>query len=103
LHLGFEGYRAIALDDLKNARVFSRALEKSGYFTVLSDIHRPATGSSGLIKGVVGFDEEDVEVCVTLVFYHLLSFSMGFQRLELYLWPSGGLFPLFRRVPEEEP
>ncbi|KAF8631413.1 hypothetical protein AX17_005091 [Amanita inopinata Kibby_2008] len=40
LHLGFEGYRAIALDNLKNARMLSRALEKSGYFAVLSDIHR---------------------------------------------------------------
>jgi glutamate decarboxylase len=42
LHLGFEGYRDIGLDDLKNARMLSRALEKSGYYTVLSDIHRKA-------------------------------------------------------------
>ncbi|KAG6828666.1 hypothetical protein H0H92_007081 [Tricholoma furcatifolium] len=40
LHLGFEGYRAVALDDLKNARLLSRALEASKYYTVLSDIHR---------------------------------------------------------------
>jgi glutamate decarboxylase len=40
LHLGFEGYRAIGLDDMKNARMLSRALEKSGYYTVLSDVHR---------------------------------------------------------------
>ena len=42
LHLGFEGYRAIGLADLKNARMLSRALEKSGYYTVLSDVHRKA-------------------------------------------------------------
>ena len=58
IHLGFEGYRAVALDDLKNARLLSRALEKSEYYTVLSDIHRKAD------KGVGGNDD-DVEVCPT--------------------------------------
>jgi glutamate decarboxylase len=62
LHLGFQGYRAVAIDDLKNARLLSRALEKSGYYHVLSDIHRPR--GSVLIhnaKDVVGYNEEDVE------------------------------------------
>ncbi|KAI0312733.1 glutamate decarboxylase [Amylostereum chailletii] len=45
LHLGFEGYRNIALADLKNARTLSRALERSGYYEVLSDIHRPVSPS----------------------------------------------------------
>jgi glutamate decarboxylase len=54
LSLGFEGYRNIALSDLKNARTLSRALEKTGFFTVLSDIHRPKSSHSG--------DESDVEV-----------------------------------------
>ena len=40
LHLGFEGYRNIALVDMQNARTLSRALERTGYFHVLSDIHR---------------------------------------------------------------
>ncbi|KAF5331067.1 hypothetical protein D9619_005931 [Psilocybe cf. subviscida] len=40
LHLGFEGYRSVGLADMKNARLLSRALERTGYFTVLSDIHR---------------------------------------------------------------
>jgi glutamate decarboxylase len=53
LSLGFEGYRNIALSDLKNARTLSRALEKTGFFTVLSDIHRPKSSHSG--------DENDVE------------------------------------------
>ena len=57
LHLGFEGYRAIGLDDLKNARMLSRALEKSGYYTVLSDIHRKADSPE-----LVEIADADVEV-----------------------------------------
>jgi len=59
LHLGFQGYRDIALGDLKNARYLSRALEKSGYYTVLSDIHRPVSGLVTSAKLAV--DEEDIE------------------------------------------
>lgn len=62
LHLGFEGYKAVALDDLKNARLLSRALEKSGLFEVLSDIHRPVENLATTVKGAIGFDEENVEV-----------------------------------------
>lgn len=61
IHLGFKGYRAIALDDLKNARLLSRALEKSGLFEVLSDIHRPAESVVSGAKQAVGFDGENVE------------------------------------------
>ncbi|KAF8505181.1 glutamate decarboxylase [Gautieria morchelliformis] len=64
IHLGFEGYRSIALSDLKNARLLSRALEKSGYYHVLSDIHRKVEGASAVstsMKSVVGFDETNVE------------------------------------------
>ena len=43
---------------MKNARMLSRALEKSGYYTVLSDIHRKAS-SSGKLEEIV---DEDVEV-----------------------------------------
>ena len=62
MHLGYEGYRAVALDDLKNARLLSRALEKTGLFTVLSDIHRPAEGLLNAAKNT--FDESDVEVSI---------------------------------------
>ena len=65
-HLGFEGYRNIALQDLKNARLLSRALERTGFFMVLSDIHRPVEGiqgvTTGTLKSAVGINEEDVEV-----------------------------------------
>jgi glutamate decarboxylase len=60
--LGFEGYRAVAIDDFKNARLLSRALEKSGYYYVLSDIHRPLEGVIPTAKEAVGYDQEHVEV-----------------------------------------
>lgn len=41
LHLGFNGYASIGQADLENARVLSTALEGSGYFECVSDIHRP--------------------------------------------------------------
>jgi glutamate decarboxylase len=40
LRLGFEGYKQIALADLENARVLSVALEATGYFECVSDVHR---------------------------------------------------------------
>jgi len=63
VHLGFQGYRAVALDDLKNARLLSRALERTGWYTVLSDIHRlkeEGTIMQGA-KQAIGVDEENVE------------------------------------------
>jgi glutamate decarboxylase len=59
IHLGFEGYRNIALNDLKNARLLCRALERSGYYTVLSDVHRFVDGPNVLKKAIM--DETDVE------------------------------------------
>lgn len=53
LNLGFEGYRNIALGDLKKARLLCRALEGSGYYEVLSDIHRPKSAVEGIVN-VVG-------------------------------------------------
>jgi glutamate decarboxylase len=62
LHLGFAGYRAVALQDLKNARTLSRALEKSGYYEVLSEIHRPVSPIIEGVKSALRMDEGDVEV-----------------------------------------
>ncbi|QRV81870.1 Pyridoxal-dependent decarboxylase conserved domain [Ceratobasidium sp. AG-Ba] len=65
LNLGFEGYRRIALADLRNARVLSRALEMSGYYTCLSNIHRPLGTTKGIAQTIVeaatGIDEDDAE------------------------------------------
>ena len=42
ISLGREGFRSTMEANLMNARLLSRALEYSGLFVVLSDIHRPA-------------------------------------------------------------
>ncbi|KAL8798308.1 MAG: hypothetical protein Q9182_006781 [Xanthomendoza sp. 2 TL-2023] len=40
IHLGFEGYRNIMENCLANARLLSKALEKTGWYVCVSDIHR---------------------------------------------------------------
>ncbi|KAF1963029.1 glutamate decarboxylase [Byssothecium circinans] len=40
IHLGFTGYREIMESALRNARVLSRALETTGWYICVSDIHR---------------------------------------------------------------
>jgi glutamate decarboxylase len=57
LHLGFEGYRSVGLAGMKTARLLSRALERTGHFTVLSDIHR-AVGA----QKQESIDSSDIEV-----------------------------------------
>lgn len=93
IHLGFEGYRNIALDDLRNARLLSRALEKSGYYTVLSDIHRKKAGGGvgASIKDAIGV-EDDVDVCFRafVCAFHLLSVFYFSCTSLVCLWcPSG--------------
>lgn len=85
LHLGFAGYRAVALQDLKNARTLSRALENSGYYEVLSEIHRPASSSVvGDLKSTFKMDQEDVEV--RILFYQVFPGADHFK--ELHARPS---------------
>ncbi|KAI5822513.1 glutamate decarboxylase [Schizophyllum commune Tattone D] len=57
LNLGYNGYAKIASKDLRNARMLARALERT-YFTVLSEIHRPAPDAPE------GVDEEDPQFYV---------------------------------------
>ncbi|KII84671.1 hypothetical protein PLICRDRAFT_167674 [Plicaturopsis crispa FD-325 SS-3] len=45
LNLGFEGYRQVAIKDLRNARLLSRALDET-YFKVVSNIHKPSASAS---------------------------------------------------------
>ncbi|KAJ6491385.1 glutamate decarboxylase [Mycena vitilis] len=60
LNLGFDGYRRIAIKDLRNARMLSRALEAS-YFKVLSNIHKPsARGQQELSNDDVDTDEPEL-------------------------------------------
>jgi glutamate decarboxylase len=92
LHLGFAGYRAVALQDLKNARTLSRALERSGYYEVLSDIHRLNSPESVTdhVKHTLGVDEEDVEVSYV---GNIWVFCFNFW-IELRSWPSCRRFPI---------
>ncbi|GMK56816.1 hypothetical protein CspeluHIS016_0306560 [Cutaneotrichosporon spelunceum] len=52
INLGMDGYRRLVSADLIRARVLSRALERSGYFVCLSNIHKPVERDSVLHKVV---------------------------------------------------
>ena len=41
IHLGFKGFRDIMENCLANARLLSKSLEATGWYTCVSDIHRP--------------------------------------------------------------
>lgn len=43
IHLGFEGFRAIMENCLSNARLLSKSVEATGWYTCVSDIHRKNT------------------------------------------------------------
>lgn len=49
IRLGYEGYTRIIENCLSNARILSNALERSGYFDCISDMHRE--------DGVFGYEE----------------------------------------------
>ncbi|KAK0628595.1 glutamate decarboxylase [Bombardia bombarda] len=42
IHLGYAGYREVMENCLANARMLSKSLEATGWYTCVSDIHRPA-------------------------------------------------------------
>jgi glutamate decarboxylase len=42
IHLGFSGYREVMENCLANARILSKSLEATGWYTCVSDIHRPS-------------------------------------------------------------
>lgn len=50
IHLGFEGYREIMENCLCNARVLSKSLEATGWYTCLSDIHRSVSRVHGVLE-----------------------------------------------------
>lgn len=58
IHLASSGYRAIAEADLENARVLSSALEGSGYFECVSDIHRKKGEHLFNVEALHNGDEE---------------------------------------------
>lgn len=66
IHLGFNGYRDIMENCLANARVLSKSLEATGWYTCLSDIHRlvsdskTETGAADKVKEAVSSAAEKV-------------------------------------------
>ncbi|WVR03274.1 glutamate decarboxylase [Kwoniella sp. DSM 27419] len=53
INLGHAGYKRINQNNLAKARLLSRALEASGYFTCLSKVHRPRNQGSSNISPVL--------------------------------------------------
>ncbi|EMD38622.1 hypothetical protein CERSUDRAFT_123187 [Gelatoporia subvermispora B] len=111
VHLGFEGFRNVALGDLKNARLFSRALEKSGLFDVLSDIHRPPHAVS-IVSGArqaIGLDEEDVDSYVPGLPVVAFRFSKNYRErypnvqqkwVQTLLRAKGWIVPNYELAPD---
>ncbi|KAF1977907.1 glutamate decarboxylase [Bimuria novae-zelandiae CBS 107.79] len=58
VHLGFSGYRGIMENTLANARLLSRALEHTGWYRCVSDIHRKK-GDHKYEKGKPQYDSGD--------------------------------------------
>ncbi|CAI4211110.1 unnamed protein product [Parascedosporium putredinis] len=52
IHLGFSGYREVMENCLRNARLLSGSLEETGWYTVVSDIHRPVKGKEKKIESL---------------------------------------------------
>ncbi|KAI1161493.1 glutamate decarboxylase [Nemania serpens] len=51
IHLGFKGYREIMENCLTNARLLSKSLEATGWYTCVSEIHKPKSGVAGVVTG----------------------------------------------------
>jgi glutamate decarboxylase len=114
LHLGFQGYRSVGLQDLKNARTLSRALEKCGYYEVLSDIHRldHSKGGIGSVDGAkqkIDIDEEDVENYVPGLPVVAFRFSESFRQkcpdveqkwIQTLLRSKGWIVPNYELAPD---
>ncbi|RXK42659.1 glutamate decarboxylase [Tremella mesenterica] len=121
INLGFSGYKRIIENDLSKARLICRALENSGYFTVLSNCHRPVDASGTLsaaaqvagdmVKGQKPLDQEDA------AFYHpslpVVSFRLrddvkaqypGFKQewIQLQLRSIGWIVPNYPLAPDCE-
>jgi len=112
IHLGFQGYRSVALQDLKNARTLSRALERTGFYEVLSDIHRFEKPASGLLddaKQAIGIDQEDVESYVPGLPVVSFKFSDSFREkypevqqkwIQTLLRAKGWIVPNYELAPD---
>ncbi|KAI5861077.1 glutamate decarboxylase [Durotheca rogersii] len=53
IHLGSNGYREIMESCLRNARLLSKSLEATGWYTCVSDIHRRRPAAPAVLTGAV--------------------------------------------------
>jgi len=60
IHLGFKGYQQIMENCLANARLLSKSLEATGWYTCISDIHRKKGDHAfkGIKEAVFGTEDE---------------------------------------------
>lgn len=60
IHLGFNGYQQIMENCMSNARLLSKSLEATGWYTCVSDIHRKKGNYTfaGVKSAVFGTDSE---------------------------------------------
>jgi glutamate decarboxylase len=82
IHLGFNGYRSVMENCLANARLLSKSLEASGWYTCVSDIHRKKGEFSfrGVQEAVFGKENEtsaDYNAGLPVVAFH---FSHDFKK-----------------------
>jgi glutamate decarboxylase len=116
IHLGFNGYREIMESTLSNARLLSKALEATGWYICVSDIHRKKGEHSfkGTKEPVFGKENEtsaDYNAGLPVVAFR---FSHDFQnqyphvhqesvstllRIRQYIVPSKPIVPFPRRTP----
>jgi glutamate decarboxylase len=116
IHLGFNGYREIMESTLSNARLLSKTLEATGWYTCVSDIHRKKGEHSfkGTKEPVFGKENEtsaDYNAGLPVVAFR---FSHDFQkqyphlhqesvstllRVRQYIVPSKPIVSFTRRTP----
>lgn len=82
IHLGFNGYRQIMENCMANARLLSKALEATGWYICVSDIHRKKGeyAFQGTKEGVSGNEDEtsaDYNAGLPVVAFR---FSDGFKK-----------------------
>ena len=82
IHLGFSGFREIMENCMKNARLLSKALEATGWYTCVSDIHRKKgeytfQGVKNVVFGTEDETSADYNAGLPVVAFR---FSDGFKK-----------------------
>ncbi|EGY19803.1 Glutamate decarboxylase like protein [Verticillium longisporum] len=117
VHLGFSGYRGIMENCLTNARLLANSLEETGWYTVVSDIHRRVDGGSDRApkSGTEGAEQEppretsaDYVAGLPVVSFRLTDeFQKQYSHIKqetvsLFLRAKGWIIPNYALPPSEE-